>query len=236
MRHVGQTLVLAVLLVAVCVGIAVYTHHTAAERALATATARNHELETFVRRLAVDRRVANVLVTDQRKVDGVLRTSLLFVEVAPDGRELPPKRFELQGDSAHIDALVIQFDRDFVEKGDPLRGQSICLFTRMFGDYQTPADGFPIDSPGQIPDAYKPADPAVSAFYTSLWQDFWRLTTDAAYRKEKGVRLAEGQSNWGPFEPDRLYTITLQAAGGLDLTSEPLKGIYKEAMRGHEGT
>ena len=69
-----------------------------------------------------------------------------------------------------------------------------------------------------------------------MWKDFWRLTTDPAYRAEKGVRLAEGQSNWGPFENGRLYTITLQAAGGLDMTSEPLKGIYKEAMRVQPGS
>ena len=49
--------------------------------------------------------------------------------------------------------------------------------------------------------------------------------------KEKGVRVAMGQGVWGMFEPDRLYTITLENDGGLSLTSEPLKGIYREALK-----
>jgi hypothetical protein len=30
-----------------------------------------------------------------------------------------------------------------------------------------------------------------------------------------------------------LYTITLEANGGLNIKSEPLKGIYAEAMKRH---
>jgi hypothetical protein len=29
------------------------------------------------------------------------------------------------------------------------------------------------------------------------------------------------------FEPDKLYTLTLEAAGGLNLSTEPMKGIYR---------
>jgi hypothetical protein len=46
-----------------------------------------------------------------------------------------------------------------------------------------------------------------------------------------GVRVAQGEGVWRPFEPGRLYTITLESNGGLNVHSEPLRGIYQEALR-----
>ena len=64
----------------------------------------------------------------------------------------------------------------------------------------------------------------MTAFERDLWSSFWQLTTDPELRERKGVRVANAESVWGPFEPGRLYTITLEAAGGLNRTSEPIKG------------
>ncbi len=53
---------------------------------------------------------------------------------------------------------------------------------------------------------------------------------DTQYANSKGVRVAQGETVWGIFEPDKLYTITLESAGGLSLTNEPLKPIFREAL------
>ena len=175
-----------------------------------------------------------MLVTDQRTVDGVLQTTLLFVEVARDGSNLPPRTFLIEGPSAHIDAMVIKFDRDFVAQDDPLRGHSIALFRRIFGDTQSPDKAFRIDEPGEIPGIYRGDSknpPKLAEFEKELWQNFWHLAEDKDYRLSKGIRVANGQGIWGPFLPDRLYTITLDSDGGLNLSSEPLKGIYREALK-----
>src|SRR6266550_3409417 len=92
------------------------------------------ELQTVVTRLSDEKRVAEVLVTDQKQVGQTLRTTLLFVEYARDGTALKPKTFTIEGNTAHIDAMVIKFDRDFVGHNDPLRGHSIALFRRLFGE------------------------------------------------------------------------------------------------------
>ena len=191
------------------------------------------QLQIVVERLSDEKRVAEVLVMDQTPVDGRLRTTLLFVEYARDGTPLPKKTFTIDGNIAHIDAMVIKFDRDFVAQNDPLRGHSIALFHRLFSESQSPEKSFPIDEPGKIPDIYRgAANPAgQSAFEQELWQNFWRLAEDKDYRTAKGVRVANGQGVWGPFSPDKLYTLTLDADGGLNLTSEPLKAIYREAMK-----
>jgi hypothetical protein len=196
------------------------------------------QLESIVQRLGAEKRVAEVLVTDQKTVNDTLRTSLLFVEYAKDGTALPAKTYTIEGNTAHIDAMVIKFDRDFVASGDPLRGHSIALFRRLFGETQAPGNAWPIDEPGQVPDVYRGKDspeqnPRLQSFEQELWRDFWRLAEDKEFRASKGVRVANGQGVWGPFAPDKLYTLTLDADGGLNLTSEPLKGIYREAMKQH---
>jgi len=191
----------------------------------------NEQLECFVQRLTTEKRVADMVVCGQKKNgSAVEETSLMFVEYDGQGGQLPPRYFTIKGNVAHIDALVIKFEQDFIKAGDPLRGHSLVLFHRLYGDYQAPADGFMIDMPGKPPEVYRTPtrSPAASEFETQLWQDFWKLADDEAYRKEKGVRVAMGESPWTRFYPDKVYTLTLQADGGLSLSSRAMDGIWKE--------
>lgn len=189
------------------------------------------QLQQIVQRLEGERRVADVLVSRREVIDGVTQTTLLFVEYDKAGNALPAKSFVINGTSAHIDAMVIKFDHDFVAQNDPLRGHSIALFTKIYGENQSPAQAAPIDVPGSIPDIYRGADPRITEFETKLWKDFWKLYEDQSYRASMGVRALGGHGVWGPFEQGKLYTLTLESDGGLNLTCEPLKGIYQAALR-----
>ncbi len=46
-----------------------------------------------------------------------------------------------------------------------------------------------------------------------------------------GVRVAQGEGVWRPFEMGHLYTLTLETNGGLNIHSEPMRGVYQEALR-----
>lgn len=188
-------------------------------------------LENIALRLQTDARVADILVTDQqRDPEGQLRTTLLFVEYGRDGEALAPKRFEVVGDRVHVETQLIKFERHFVREGDPLRGKSLVLFTSIYGSATPPDQGQPVDEPGRIPRIYRGADPRDSRFEQSLWEDFWKLMADTQYANSKGVRVAQGETVWGIFQPEKLYTITLESAGGLSLTNRPLPPIYQEAL------
>jgi hypothetical protein len=230
-RRFAQLSSFGLLLAIAALGGYLYQTHAALDRKLAAAEQRNTELRQIVQRLQTERRVGDLIVTDQRTDDGVVRTTLLFVEYARDGSPLPGRSFTVIGDTAHIDALVVKFDGKFVEQNDPLRGHSIALFKSIYGDRQTPADAQPIDTPGHIPAVYRESDFGVSQFERSLWSDFWKLADDPAYRARMGVRVAQGEGVWCPFHPGRLYTLSLESNGGLNLVSEPLKGIYRELMQ-----
>jgi hypothetical protein len=231
LRTTAKLVFLAVLVIAGAAVLYKYEQRQSVQVQLEQEKQKTQKLQEIVTHLQTEQRVADVIVTDQREVDGTLQTTLLFVEYAKDGKPLPAKRFTYEGKQAHIDALAIAFEGKYLKERDPLRGRSIALFTRLFGDKQTPENAHRIDDPRQIPQIYQGADPRVSEFEQDLWQDFWRLADDAEYRKSMGVRVAQGEGVWRPFEPGFLYTITLDTNGGLFITSEPLKGIYSEALR-----
>lgn len=232
-RYFVKTLMLMVLLGAGVGTLWYYQGRSTAERKVQELQQQNAQLTRVVSLLENRNRVAEVLVTDQTRSpdDKVLKTTLLFVEYDRSDRALPPKTFTIDGEFAHIDALVIKFNSDFVKQDDPLRGHSISLFNRLFGETQTPEEAFRIDEPGQIPAIYRDVNPVVREYQEELWQNFWRLARDEEYRKSKGVDVAFGQSSWGPFEPGKLYTLSIQADGGMEIKSEKLRGIYAEALK-----
>ncbi|MBU0755658.1 MAG: hypothetical protein KJ645_11000 [Planctomycetes bacterium] len=189
-------------------------------------------LNTVVDRLEASTRVAQVVVTEKKvdEVTGLLETTIKFAEIDRQGKTLPPRIFTVEGDVIYFDALVIKFDRDYIERGEALRGKSLHLFRRLFGEYQPPEEGQLIDgSPSQdgIPDLYR-VDHDPTDFEVELWQDFWKYATDPQAAKEKGVRIVQGEAVYTRFVKENLYTLTLDHDGGINIQVEPIPGILLE--------
>jgi hypothetical protein len=240
LRAVTRLSIIAFLLAVSAVGYVQYRKYTAEARRIAELEKERAELrrqaeqlQQVVQRLTAEKRVAEIVVTERRAdpSDGTPVLSLLFVEYARDGSTLPPRQFVVRGEQVHIDGLVVEFDGELVKAGDPLRGHSIILFEKIYGSAQRPGEGTPIDAPGRIPDLYALSDPSLKKFETDLWDNFWKLAADENLRREKGVKLANGKSVYGPFVPDRLYTITLDASGKMSCEATPIKGAVGEALR-----
>lgn len=179
-------------------------------------------LEAALRLLKVDHRLARLEVLDQRPADrpGGVQTDVAFQELSADGQPLgPARRYTLDGRVAYVDALVIKFADDYVEQGDALRGTSLCLFRRLFGEHQKPADGFPLDSAGQRPLPYG-ADDADPGFESRLWQRFWDYAHDPQAFEAAGVRALHGEAPYMELRPGRSYLVELRASGGLALRTE----------------
>jgi hypothetical protein len=226
-RALAKTLFLALLVVGGSAGLFFYYIHDTSQRQIERLEEKNQELERIRARLETDRRVARIVVTDQKTIAGQMKTTLLFVEYARDGSPLPAKQFTIDGDEAHFDAEVIKFKDQYVESGDPLRGQSIMLFVRVYGADQAPDAGFPIDEPGKIPEIYRGADPEVSGFEQDLWNNFWKLYNDRDAREARGIRGLNGEGLYGQFLPGDLYTVTLRADGDGTINEEPMDPLYR---------
>src|ERR1700722_8062167 len=121
LRALAKIIALGILVIAGSFGIVYYRNHNSAALQIEQLEQERNELQQFVQRLTSERRIARVLVTDQKQVGGALQTTLMFTEFSRDGPDLPVKEFTIQGNEVHIDALVIKFDHDLVEQDDPLR-------------------------------------------------------------------------------------------------------------------
>jgi hypothetical protein len=226
-RALAKTLFLALLVIGGSAGLFFYYVHNTSQRQIEQLEQKNQELEQIRTRLETDRRVARIIVTDQKTVAGQMKTTLLFVEYARDGSALPAKQFTIDGNEAHFDAQIIKFKDQYIESSDPLRGQSILLFVRVYGADQAPNAGFPIDTPGDIPEIYRGVDPEVSAFEQDLWNNFWKLYNDRDARDARGIRGLNGEGLYGQFLPGYQYTITLRSDGDGTINEEPLDPLYR---------
>jgi len=177
--------------------------------------------------LKLDRAWAEELVADVR-VDAVERDAagqpvmkLHFVQYRA-GTEVPEfeRDLVLLGDEFYIDALVVKFERALVETGDGLRGKSMLLFRRAFGDRQQPSQGVPLfrsrgESP--VPEAVQ-VDGSPGSFESQLWSEFWALANDPDKARARGIRVAQGEAPHVRAVVNQVYKLTLRASGGVDIT------------------
>jgi hypothetical protein len=181
-------------------------------------------LETALRLLKVDHRVAQIDVLSQQgsEKDKTLVTSFQFVEVDDKGHPLTaPRLLTVKGDMAYVEYWVVKFGDESVEAGDPLRGTSICLFRRIFGELQNPADGYVLDAVGSRPAGYHDGREA-SVFEKEIWAQFWAIANDPAKAQEKGIRTAHGEAPNQKLVPGKRYKVLLRASGGLSFHPEDL--------------
>jgi hypothetical protein len=189
---------------------------------LAAAKKEVERLELALKLMKVDRRMARVVVLEQSPsaTPGRVKTRVRFEEVDAQGNPLGKAReLTIEGDVLYVDSLVVKFDDLLVEQGDPLRAASLCHFRRLFGEYQQPSDGVPIDAPGERPAAYGGSD-GMSALEQGIWRDFWSLANDPKKAAAMGIRAAHGEAPSMKLKPGEVYRVTLRASGGLTIVPD----------------
>ena len=184
-------------------------------------------LKRVVERLSSERRIAEVVVVDQQ-IDpqtGAPVKTLRFVEYNRRGNAMPHRYFRTIGREVYFDALVIKFQDTLVAEGDALRGKSIYLFRRVFGNRQAPDEGAPIDdtqtSAASIPSVYR-VDENPNPYELRLWNNFWRYANDPTAAAEMGVRVLQGEAVYARMEPGRLYHLKIEADGGINILPGPI--------------
>lgn len=149
-----------------------------------------------------------------------LRTRVRFTELGQGGERLgEPRELVVEGRFAYVEALVVKFEDDYVERGDALRGSSICLFQRIFGEGQKPSEGARLDPVGLRPRAYG-GDELVDPQFEDLWRRFWDYANEPELARAKGVRAVHGEAPFIELRPGKSYRLELRASGGLSLRPE----------------
>ncbi|MEX1223939.1 MAG: hypothetical protein WEA31_05265 [Pirellulales bacterium] len=173
-------------------------------------------LDTALRLIKVDRRLAQVRVVKQQEVEpGELATTIEFVEVNEDDQPIDePRRFTVRGDIVYVEYLVVKFEDRLVELGESV---SICTFRRIFGEYMEPQQGFAIDRADTRPGAYNTGG-TITEFERDIWQDFWEISNDPKQAERRGIRAAHGEAVSFKTLPGKVYRLTLRASGGLTVS------------------
>jgi hypothetical protein len=198
-------------------GVGAYWKYTEKDRVIA-------EQKRLIAELGVklDRAWAEELVADVRVLsvkDGQM--ALTFVQYEPGTEKASlTKSMTLPGEEFYIDALVVRFDRKLVEAGDGLRGKSLLLFRRAFGDRQKPVDGVPLfrqANDSVIPEGLQ-VDPQPGPFEREIWTRFWDYANDPDKAQAQGIRVAQGEAPHIKAVAGQVYKLTLRASSGLEIS------------------
>lgn len=198
---------------------------------------KNNELAREVERLRaanrllkVDTRVGILDVVGQEgsRETQNLRTTVVFREVDSAGRAISPQyTLTIDGDVLYVDAWVAKFQDEFVELGDAIRGGSLSLFRRLFGEHQKPSEGLALDPEGDLPGVYRHGR-EVSEFEREIWKNFWELANNPKEAEKKGLRAIHGEAVYMKLVPGMRYRIQLRSSDGLSIVPEgqflPLDG------------
>jgi hypothetical protein len=179
-------------------------------------------LETALRLHKMERRLARVTVLDVgADADANKKFSRIeFVELGDQGQPLDEARqFRVEGDMVYVDYWVVKFEDKYVETADLERGTSICLFNRIFGEFQKPKEGFCLDEPGQRPGPYARGS-VMSDFEKKIWDDFWSIANSPQAAAELGIRAIHGDAVSIKVIKGKTYRITVRASGGPEIEVE----------------
>lgn len=195
----------------------------AKEKELAQARLQNEKLQTSIKLLKIDRRVANVSVIKKGIDDqGEPFLDVEFLELDKEGKPLGvPRPFHLRGDKLYVDCWLVKFEDHYIEQSDALRSASLCVFKSIWGDLDGPNGGQSLD---RISDTSGPIAPGVysthekaNPFEVKIWTDFWTVSNSLEKQKELGIRASHGQVNYMLVEPGQVYQVDLRSSGGISL-------------------
>lgn len=190
--------------------------------------------EAMLERLGRSRRLAHLRVIEQTTDEAgqPVDTTIEFIELNEDGRELARQRITVPGATIYVDAWTVKFDHELVAEGHPMHGRTLVLLRRVFSDALAPRDGIELDTPGAVPPGYTASD--ISRYEQGLWEQFWQIATDNSLARAMGVRVAQGEAVYKPVGKGDQYELIVDAAGGISLM--PLDRVSPGALgsAGHE--
>jgi len=156
---------------------------------------------------------AKVLFQKTDESGEVLSTELKFVETARDNEleTVLEKRYVIEGDIVHFDALIVKFTDKMVMGGSR---KSLYLWRRVYGENQSPGEGFAIETPGREPRRYQTLLDQLPVEHRRLfWSSIWDLANDPYRLKEYGIEAIYGSVTYAKLKPGLLYIFRITATG-----------------------
>ena len=120
----------------------------------------------------------------------------------------------------YVECLVAKFEDDYIEQAALDRSTAICLFQRIFGEYQQPQEGYPLDVQRTGPHTYARGG-QLSALEQRIWSDFWQIANDPQQAAALGIRAAHADAPSTRVEKGAVYELELRSTGEFTLRRLP---------------
>ena len=173
----------------------------------------NKRLQDSIARLSHEDQIGYAKVVRQEEREGVIFTTMKFVETARDDKlmRLVEKEFTIEGDVIYFDALIVKFQSGLVADG---RERAMYLWRRVYGEMMAPDDGFPIGTPGREPDRYRDLMGKLSLKERNLfWSEIWGLANDPNRLRQYGIQAVFGNAVYSRLRPGLIYVFTINPLG-----------------------
>lgn len=191
-------------------------------------TEREREIERLrqaIEHLTASYPVARLVVAGRDEIDpGRIATDVRVWFVDDQGRRVGDRQeVVLEGERVYFEALLIVFDDPLVESG---HRRALAFPTRLFTEAVPPDEGHALhflDDRG-VPVAYDRTTPLPGGLplpqYRDVLRRFWELANDPAEAADYGIDVLQGQAVFTEYEIGRIYSIFVEADGGLTIRPE----------------
>ncbi|MGF1448724.1 MAG: hypothetical protein ACFB20_04850 [Opitutales bacterium] len=212
----GKLFGIAACLAIIAGAVAIAIWGTAAHEAVKTVDeilGQNKRLEAALTNLKRESRIGYARVIEQTRQDGKVITRLKFVQTHRDDptQQIQEREYRIEGDVVYFDALVVAFAPEMVQDG---RARSLYLWRRVYGEYQTPSQAFPIEEPGQEPARYDDLlEQLPVEEQTVFWDAIWGLAHDPERLSAHGIRATYGSAVYQRLRPGFIYIFKISDTG-----------------------
>lgn len=175
--------------------------------------AENKQLKQAITNLTQEDQIGYAKVTAQETKDGILLTTIKFVETDRDDKlkKILEKEYSIEGDIVHFDALIVKFGDKMVMDG---RAKALYLWRRVYGEKMSPEEGFAIEEPGAEPKRYGDLLAALPVKQRQLfWSSIWDLANDPEKLKEYDIKAIYGNVVYSRLRMGLIYVFKISSTG-----------------------
>jgi hypothetical protein len=175
----------------------------------------NKKLKQAISTLTQEDQIGYAKVVRQKTIDGKLYSTIRFVETARGNplKTVLEKEYEIEGDIIHFDALIVTFSSQAVIDG---KERSLYLWRRVYGETQSPADGFSIEKQGAEPARYAGLLARLRMKdRQTFWAAIWDLANDPEALQQHGIKAIYGNAVYKKLKPGLIYVFKISPTGQL---------------------
>lgn len=175
----------------------------------------NKHLKQAIENLTEEEQIGYAKVISQREENGLLLTTIRFVETArcDKTRVILQKEYTIEGDVVHFDALIVKFEDQLVADG---KSRALYLWRRVYGERMPPGEGFAIEEPGAEPRRYSDLLQTLPVQHRQVfWAGIWDLANDPEKLREHGIKAIYGSVIYQKLREGLIYVFKISPTGQL---------------------